>query len=52
MDWSIGGASAQAHLKIVAIALLAAIAVVWGRLAAHMSTAQRDIPMSHSISSR
>ena len=52
MNWSIHDASAHTHLKIVAVALLAAIAVVWVGLAAHMSTMPHDITMLHGILSR
>ena len=52
MNWSIHSANAHTHLMIVAIALLAAMAVVWGSLAAHLSTASRDAPMLHGILSR
>jgi hypothetical protein len=52
MNWSIQNASAHTHLKIVAIALLAAMAVVWGGLAAHLSTMPGGISASHSVLSR
>ncbi|WP_157099972.1 hypothetical protein [Rhodoplanes sp. Z2-YC6860] len=52
MNWSIHSANAHTHLKIVAIALLAAMALVWGSLATHMSTVSRDTPMLHGILSR
>jgi hypothetical protein len=52
MNWSIHSANAHTHLKVVTIALLTAVAVVWGGLAAHMSTTPHDTPTLHGVLSR
>jgi len=49
MNCSIRSASAHTHLKIFAIALLAALAVIWVGLAAHTSSAPRDVSVPSSI---